>query len=32
MPEHARVIGVVAGGLAIVLWFAMLMAIGFPWF
>jgi hypothetical protein len=34
MTERARVISVVAGGLAtvIVLWFAMVMAIGFPWF
>jgi hypothetical protein len=34
MPDRAKVVGVVAAGLAAItaLWFATLMAIGFPWF
>jgi hypothetical protein len=34
MPDPFKVVGVIAGGLALIvaLWFAMLMAIGFPWF
>jgi hypothetical protein len=33
MPDRANVVGVVAAGLAaiVALWFAMLLAIGFPW-
>jgi hypothetical protein len=34
MPDRAKVIAVVATGLTVIvtLWFAMLVATGFPWF